>query len=234
VPELTPSHSGRSPPPAPWDDGAEEVPSSWTEPIVIGIGSSTLHGDDFQLIAHIKKNERSDVGRIHSRQIIVVSEPARFIESENASNLAVRSASPTASAIVDAGGLLFQASDIGYLINFARVFLSPDIASRLEELRDAPFDAGLEEKRVNDESVRSFLSYCMKRNHARRPLITATPDGVIQGDWRGDQNERVSIRFFPGDLAWVTLRTTVAHGTVKVRASLLSTDKSPVRLPDWA
>ncbi len=234
MPAITPNDSGGSPPPARWDDGGEEVPFSWREPIVIGTGSSTLRGDEYQLIARTRKFERPNVSRVQPRQIIIVSEPSRFLESENASKAAVRSASPTTPAIIDAGGLMSQASDIGDLINFARVYISPDIASRLEELRDAPFDTKLDEKRISDESVRSFLSYCMKRGRIRRPLITATPDGVIQGDWSGGEKERVSIRFFPGDVAWVTLRTAVAHGTVRVQASLLLTDKSPVRLPDWA
>jgi len=142
--------------------------------------------------------------------------------------------SSTGAAVADARRLLWKARSLDMLLKVARLCLLSKISDRLDELRNLPYDANEGEKPIDPDSVRWFLDYCMRRGVKQRPIITATPDGMVQGDWRRGAKERVSIRFFPDGLAWVALRTPQAHGSIEVQASLLLTHQSPVRIPDWA
>ncbi len=119
------------------------------------------------------------------------------------------------------------------LIAIAGQALSTEIAVRLSELHSQPYDPEEEEEPLNRESIRYFLLYCLKRGIEGRPILSATPSGLIQADWRPDKVNRFSIRFFPDGKAWVAVRTPSVRKSQEVLVRDLLSEHSPFQIPEW-
>lgn len=107
----------------------------------------------------------------------------------------------------DIEGLLSRSSELEELLAIARQAISTEIAERLTVMRDQPFNPEEGEEPLNIESTRSFLLFCLRRGIEHRPIITATPHGLVQADWRGGKSNRVTVRFFPESKVWFSIRT---------------------------
>ena len=124
--------------------------------------------------------------------------------------------------------------DLEAAIKFAHRSISNEVADRLDELRNQLYDRSAGEEPLNFDSVRWFLDYCVRRGAKERPLMTVTPDGIMQGDWCQGKDRRLTIRFFPDGMAWVAIRDGSSRGAWQEPARNLLTGKSLVRTPNWA
>ena len=137
-------------------------------------------------------------------------------------------------ALADARIDLWHSTSWEELIRVVRDYLPIEFVQQLTQLHGQPFDPDQGEEPLNFESVRWFIDYCLRRAVKRRPLMTVTPDGVIQGNWHKDKTNRVTIRFFPNGLAWISIRTAMTRGSFEVPTQFLLTERSPVKIPKWA
>lgn len=161
--------------------------------------------------------------------------PALISSSENASDIEPPpSVLVTGRDDVDARRLLWHLKDLDALIELARKSISAEIADRLTELRSQPYDPSAGEQQLNFESAQWFLDYCSRRRVVDRPLMTVTPDGTIQGDWRRGSDRRLTIRFFPDGMAWVFIQDGANRGSCRVSASKLLTNECMIQIPDWS
>lgn len=161
--------------------------------------------------------------------------PAFISSSENASDIEPLPIVPsTGRDDVDARLLLWRVRNLDALIELARRSISAEVADRLIELRNQSYDPSAGEEPLNFESVQWFLDYCSRRQVVGRPLMTVTPDGTIQGDWRRGSDRWLTIRFFPDGMAWVFIQDGANRGSCRVSASELLTDECMMQIPDWA
>jgi hypothetical protein len=157
------------------------------------------------------------------------------LSTENASEIESRpSWRVTGRTDVDARAVLWHVRNLDAAIEFARRSVSVEIAERLGELRNQPYDRDAGEEPLNLDSVRWFLDYCVRRGAAERPLMTVTLDGIMQGDWRQGKERRLTIRFYPDGMAWVAIGDGSSRGAWQEPARNLLTNKSIARIPDWA
>ena len=155
--------------------------------------------------------------------------------SENDSEVTSPSPEPrTGQILADARRELWRCTTWEELIRAIQVHLPTEIAQRLAELHDQPYDLRQGEAALNFDSVLWFADYCLRREVQKRPLMSVTPDGVIQGDWRKNAKHRVTIRFFPNGVAWIALRTPFVGGSLEVPTQLLLNKDCPVTIPQWA
>jgi hypothetical protein len=117
------------------------------------------------------------------------------------------------------------------VILFTKFFVSEHIASRLTELRQAPYDPD-EEKPVQPGSIRLFVEYCRRRGIRSLPDITSTPDGIIQADWNKG-NEWVGMRFFLDAKVWIAIRKPSFKGSFETTLDQLFSHATTIRLPEW-
>lgn len=158
-----------------------------------------------------------------------------YAGTENASEVSPPPAERrTGQTLVDARRTLLHSMSWEELLRVAQDYLPIEFAQRLTQLRGQAFDPDQDEKPLNFESVRWFIDYCLRRAVIKRPIMTVTPDGVIQGNWHKDKTNRVTIRFFPNGLAWISIRTALTRGSLEVPTQFLLTERSPVRIPKWA
>lgn len=157
------------------------------------------------------------------------------VGSENASEVTLPPAEHrTGQALADAQRDLWRSTSWEGLIRVVQDHLPIEFAQQLTQLHGQAFDPDQGEEPLNFESVRWFIDYCLRRAVKRRPLMTVTPDGVIQGNWGKDKTDHVTIRFFPNGLAWISIRTALTRGSFEVPTQFLLTERSPVRIPKWA
>ena len=156
-------------------------------------------------------------------------------ESENASEVHSHSSFVlTGQVIADARRELWQSTSVEEALNVTRNVLSTKLIVRLAEMQSESYDSDQGEGPLFFDSVRWFIDYCLRTVKKKQPIITATPDGVMQGDWHKDNAGHVTIRFFPNGLAWVSIQTAMIRGSFEVPTQLLLTEQSPVRIPKWA
>lgn len=161
--------------------------------------------------------------------------PAFISSPENASDIESPPTVPsTGRADVDARLLLWRVRNLDAAVELARRSISAEVADRLTELRNLPYNRSAGEEPLNFESVQWFLDYCSRRQVVGRPLMTVTPDGTIQGDWRRGSDRWLTIRFFPDGMAWVFIQDGTNRGSCRVSASKLLTDECMIQFPDWA
>jgi hypothetical protein len=129
---------------------------------------------------------------------------------------------------------LKQARSFDDLLDVARDLLSPEIAERLTELRDAPIDQKEGEHPLRIESVRQFLDYCVRRAVIERPRMAVTPNGELEGTWIGGGERRLVLRFFSNGLVWLAINAPECRGSLELKASHLLTEKCTIRIPEWA
>lgn len=157
------------------------------------------------------------------------------VDSENASEVTPPPAEHwTGQVLADARGNLWRSTSWEGMIRVVQDHLPIEFAQQLTQLHGQAFDPDQGEEPLKFESVRWFIDYCLRRAVKKRPIMTVTPDGVIQGNWHKDKTNRVTIRFFPNGLAWVSIRTTLTRGSFEVPTQFLLTERSPVRIPKWA
>lgn len=140
----------------------------------------------------------------------------------------------TGSPVADARWALWRVATIGEMIEVARRYLPGEIVARLQELWFEPYDPEQGDRPLGCGSVRWFLDYCLRRGVAERPLMTVTPDGLMQADWRPDKSCSLTIRFFEDGTVWLAIRSPDDRGSWEMRATKLLTEKARVRIPEWA
>ena len=164
-----------------------------------------------------------------------IRERPDYFGTENASEVSPPPAQRRfGQTLVDARRNLLHSMNWEELLRVVQDYLPIEFAQRLTQLLCQAFDPDQDEKPLNFESVRWFIDYCLRRAVIKRPIMTVTPDGVIQGNWHKDKTNRVTIRFFPNGLAWISIRTALTRGSLEVPAQFLLTERSPVRIPKWA
>lgn len=126
-----------------------------------------------------------------------------------------------------------RARDIEEAVRAARRSISAEIADELADLAREPFDAEQGDQLLNLDSVKYFLDFCVRKGDMKAPVLSATPDGIVEGDWRRDPSHRVSIEFFPDGKVWVYARDGDARASAEMPAADLLTDRSVIRLPEW-
>jgi hypothetical protein len=114
---------------------------------------------------------------------------------------------------------------------FARFFISEQIANRLTELHQAPYDPE-EEEPLNSESVRLFIEYCRRKGLGSSPDIAVTPDGLIEADWTHNK-EWVGMRFLSNGKIWVAIKKSASKGSIETTIDELFSPESNFRLPEW-
>lgn len=159
----------------------------------------------------------------HRKMDDTSSGPVRFVDTQESHQ--------TGAAYVDPKAEIIKAKGLESLISVSRVWLSEDIAERLQEIRITLKDLDLLPLRL--PSVKSFLLFCFERGVLRRPIMSVTPDGFLQADWLGNHSEKVSIRFLSRTIARITFRTSDAQGTIQVKPLRLTGPEAMVQLPDW-
>lgn len=208
------------------DPSSLSAQTGWT---VTFIKSSTLsapgdiaQGDFGTWLIHPMKAE-SDLGF------------GRPSETENATDIDPSLTGPeTVPTIVDAREKLWRITKLKDAIDFARHSISVGLAERLTGLQGLPYRREAGEKSLSLKSVLWFLDYCLRRGKIKQPLMSLTPDGMLQGDWQADKTRRLTLRFFPDGRVWAAIRDGSVHGAWEMPASLLLSEESLVRIPDWA
>lgn len=129
--------------------------------------------------------------------------------------------------------LLWQAKSIDELVGIARRFVSVELATRIGELRTAPYEAEDGEKPLDLESLRWFLDFCLRRGSKTRPRMGLTPDGFVGAHWQKDDGHSFSIRFFPDGKVWAAIFSPSCEGSWEMQAKHLLTDTSLIGIPEW-
>lgn len=86
------------------------------------------------------------------------------------------------------------------IIALTKFYFHPEIATRLKELVKEPYNED-EEDPISLNSIVYFLRYCWRIGvrSSERPLITATPDGEIQGNWTKENGRYFILFCFDGE-----------------------------------
>lgn len=124
------------------------------------------------------------------------------------------------------------------LIHVTRARVDRRLADRLETLTAIPVDSEEGEEPIKLDSAKWLLAFVIDlanrgRGRGVNPLVTATPDGNLQADWRRDHRRAVSIRFFMDGSVQVLLRDPRYRAVVSTTVSSLLTERLPVVFPDW-
>ena len=135
---------------------------------------------------------------------------------------------------VDARLLLWRVRTLDAAIQVARSNISAEVADRLVELRNQPRDVSAGEEPLTLNTVQWFLDYYLRREKEERPLIGMTPDGLVEVHWQQDRDRQLTIRFFVDGTVWIAIRDGSSRGSWEMLARDLLTDRSLVRIPDWA
>ena len=141
---------------------------------------------------------------------------------------------PTGRPDIDARMLVWHVRNVSAAIALTRSAISSAVADRLLELWSQPRDVEAGEESLHLESVQWFLDYLLRRGNKERPFIGMTPDGMIEGHWQRNRNQQLTIRFFVDGAVWIAIREGSTRGSWEMLARDLLTDKSLVRIPDWA
>ena len=177
--------------------------------------------------------QRPDVRRVSdsSGSTPVDSDP----RPEDGSDVEPLRISPsTGCADVDARLLLWRVRNVDAAIKLTRIAVSAEIADRFVVLRNHPCDTSSGEEPLKFESIRWFLDYYLRRRKEDRPLIGMTPDGIVEANWLASKGRHLTIRFFADGRVWVAVRGIGNSGSCEMLARDLLSDRSLIRIPDWA
>lgn len=114
------------------------------------------------------------------------------------------------------------------------------LANRLEVLLDAyKEDYG---ESLNAESLRTFSVFMCQHPMMKRPIITATPDGNLFAEWKGEEGRRyLGVQFLPtSQVTYVAIRPNPQHAPLRIRisgqatADQLLTELSGHDVTSWA
>ena len=120
---------------------------------------------------------------------------------------------------------------LGQMFQFAKLFISEQMANRLIEIQSEPYDPD-EEMPIQPKSVYLLLEYCRRKKFKKLPDITLTPDGIVQADWNKG-SEWVGMRFFLDDKVWVAIRKPSFKGAFETTVDHLLSPTTNIRLPEW-
>lgn len=117
---------------------------------------------------------------------------------------------------------------------------SAALADRLKVLLDAYYDDY--GQTLDAESLRTFVSFVSLHPELRRPIITATPDGNLFAEWKGNDGiHYLGLQFLPSrQVRYVAVRPNPKHNHYRIRSSGLVTPDQLVaeiaghRVLDWA
>lgn len=129
---------------------------------------------------------------------------------------------------------------VGDLRNAPTIPERDALADRLEGLLQAYLeDYG---QALDAESLRTFMAFVSHHPELKRPVITATPDGNLFAEWKGDKGRRyLGVQFLPTrQVRYVAIRPNPRHAPYRIRSSgLVTVDQllaeiTSYDVTDWA
>jgi hypothetical protein len=95
---------------------------------------------------------------------------------------------------------------------------------------------------LDAESLHTFIAFVSFYPELKRPIITATPDGNLFAEWKGDEGSRyLGVQFLPTrQVRYVAIRPNPQHPQHRIRSSgVITTDQLLAEIPshnigDWA
>lgn len=95
---------------------------------------------------------------------------------------------------------------------------------------------------LDAESLNTFIAFVSFHPELKRPIITATPDGNLFAEWKGDEGRRyLGVQFLPTrQVRYVAIRPNPQHPQLRIRTSgIVTTDQllaeiSIHNVSDWA
>lgn len=142
--------------------------------------------------------------------------------------LSIGDAEPPAAAGADTT----PSDEVLAVVDFARTRGFQEIADRLVELAQLPFDD--DEAPLQAASAQYFVDYCLARKKKGCPLTTLTPAGEIDVTWKGPAGQSVLMRFFSTELVWVAYDLLMEKGSFETAAPNLISSDLHFSIPDWA
>lgn len=128
---------------------------------------------------------------------------------------------------------------VGDLRNAKTIPENEALSDRLEALlRAYQEDYG---QSLDAESLRTFMSFVSHHPELKRPIITATPDGNLFAEWKGDEGRRyLGVQFLPTrQVRYVAIRPNPQHVQCIRSSGLVTADQllaeiASHNVADWA